>query len=153
MTFDLRLQNDSSGDSPAPAPAPATTAGTRWRSPQDWLGLCNDPSALRPVRHLVRLGQARRTATLRLSGVTNAELLRVDVVVAGTLVFSLRSDIDGRGGLLPAGELLAAIAVMFGRHGLAFDVSLPREPASMAEVILWLTDAARPDRVQVDVVG
>jgi hypothetical protein len=92
-------------------------------------------------------------ATLQLSGVAKADLLRVDVVVAGTLVFSLRSDIDGRGHLLSAGELLTAIAVMFGRQGLAFDVSLPREPASMAEVILWLTDVALPERVQVDVVG
>lgn len=149
MTFDLRPQNDNSDDGPAPAAPP----GTRWRSPQDWLALCDDTSALRPVRHLVRLGQARRVATLRLSGVANADLLRVDVVIAGTMAFSLRSDIDGRGNLLAAGDLLAAIAVMFGRQGLTFDVSLPREPASMAEVILWLTDAARPERVTVDVVG
>lgn len=149
MTFDHRPPSDSPGENPVDA-APA---GRRWRSPQDWLALCDDPSALRPLRHLVRLGSARRKATLRLSGVSKTELLRVDVVVAGSLVFSLRSDIDGRGHLLPAGELLAAIAVMFGRQGLVFDTSLPREPASIAEVILWLTESARPERVQVDVIG
>lgn len=149
MTLDDRFRpSESAWPTADPEPSPR-----RWRSPQDWLALCDDESAMQPSRHTVRLGAPRRLATLRLRGLSRAELLRVDVLVAGSLAFSLRSDLDGRGGLLAAGDLLEAIAVMFGRQGLVFDVSLPREPASVAEVRLWLSDTARPERVAVDVLA